>query len=223
MKDKEALKTLVKFADYYCALPVLSNSLYRIFAGRGGYWIIRQFINSPCDGLVLAAQLRNAELFRDCVMYAINPWTDPHYHTYRKHLAAHPKIEEVVNQTWSRNCLEVCSYQDQILIALSSASSQEEKEYHEVARSCRKSCLIDSILEPGADISWPRYVRKLYDTLDKDRFAEIREILGHMLVEDVTFQISETQVGEEGMFEDHFLFFNPDLIGLPWDRDEKDW
>jgi hypothetical protein len=69
------LKLMTQLADYYCALPALSNAIsLPLFRGD----IEVQY---NCEKLIeIAAKLRHADLFRECVIWIAGDWAfDPYW------------------------------------------------------------------------------------------------------------------------------------------------
>lgn len=73
--DLDDLEILTEIADYYCALKIVSRTLdgpiFSVFL------FARDIVEDPVRGLVLAHKLRNALLYRECLILSQGPWYKP--------------------------------------------------------------------------------------------------------------------------------------------------
>ncbi|KUJ24555.1 uncharacterized protein LY89DRAFT_573119 [Mollisia scopiformis] len=77
LQDTEQLLLMVDLADYYHALPILSRTLDGALINSP---IFCQDIGNYCTELfVAAAKLRNALLFRECLIWVVGPHRTPKY------------------------------------------------------------------------------------------------------------------------------------------------
>ena len=63
---------LVRLADFYCALPVLSTSLYAILWNSPNF--VAQIGYHPLPMLKLAKKLRHPVLFRESMIHFVSNW-----------------------------------------------------------------------------------------------------------------------------------------------------
>ena len=67
----------VEFADYYCALPAIS------FALNGAFYtnpiLVEATFLQPHFLIETAVKLRNAVLYRECLIQTMDPWNLPQY------------------------------------------------------------------------------------------------------------------------------------------------
>jgi len=77
IKDLEEFKLLVELGDYYLSLQVLSASLLQALIRSQDF--VANFSSNALEILPLAVKLRNSILFKDCMIFALGPWTKPAY------------------------------------------------------------------------------------------------------------------------------------------------
>lgn len=64
---------LVRLADFYCALPIVSNSLYAALWRSPNF--VSQIGNQALPILKLSKKLRHPLLFREAMVYFVSDWT----------------------------------------------------------------------------------------------------------------------------------------------------
>jgi len=75
----ETLEMATDMADYYRALPVLSIALYAAMINSPA--LLHEIPQRCIQLLKLSAKLRNAILFRECLIHICGPWNSPRYLT----------------------------------------------------------------------------------------------------------------------------------------------
>lgn len=71
------LARAVELANYYEALPALSNMLYASIPRN--HWFINQIPGMAEKIVLLADKMQNAQLFRECMVHLMGPWHNPAY------------------------------------------------------------------------------------------------------------------------------------------------
>ncbi|KAH9215140.1 hypothetical protein DL95DRAFT_461401 [Leptodontidium sp. 2 PMI_412] len=69
--------SLVEMADYYCALPSLSQTLYSSMLRSPSF--VGEIRHRSLDLFVAAAKVRNALLFREALIWIVGPYNDPEF------------------------------------------------------------------------------------------------------------------------------------------------
>ncbi|TVY46253.1 hypothetical protein LOCC1_G004348 [Lachnellula occidentalis] len=93
----------VELADYYCALPVLSSALNVVFYTN--LVLIEATYHEPHILIKTAVKLRNAVLYRECLIQTMGPWSQPQYKEIedeslrRIAAAAHSTLKDMVSET----------------------------------------------------------------------------------------------------------------------------
>lgn len=81
-----AFHAALELADYYCALPAFSAGLRGAFDSSP--LLVEAIFMNPFYMLKKAVQLRNAAMYRECLILAMGPWSrqqSKHTHTEYKH------------------------------------------------------------------------------------------------------------------------------------------
>lgn len=76
IRDFDQFDKLVGMADYYCGLPILSRSL-DLAMSKSYFFSWRELNKHALTVINLAVKLRNATLFRECIIHLSGPWHKP--------------------------------------------------------------------------------------------------------------------------------------------------
>ncbi|TVY78166.1 hypothetical protein LSUE1_G004190 [Lachnellula suecica] len=79
--DFYSLIVLTRQADYYCALPAVSNSLGNAILNSKGFQGHTLWNHCP-ELLPIAIKLRHGLLFKDCITLCLGPWNEPFRHKF---------------------------------------------------------------------------------------------------------------------------------------------
>jgi hypothetical protein len=217
--DVEELIAMTKLADYYCALPALSRSLYRAL-----YAMDLDVAGCKEELLpkVLAAscKLRYPDLFKECIILAAGKWSN----NYGREtpLSGHSrKIRKLIEATRHRIGFEVAKANEQMLRIFSQSAQ-----------------LGDYLMKVDfkADMPLPEYYRDVYsgnipdedfdheyeDDECKEDIIMIERALGPVLENNLKFSGRDLLPGK-APFEKHFLFATISDDDLPWDDSQTDW
>jgi hypothetical protein len=200
----EQLHLAIQLADYYRALPILSQALSASLLGSS---LLLSSISEHCCGLLSDAyKLRIAILFRECLVHASGPWTMPRY---RK--ITGPKLRRVCDAARNKisSNLNVVHYH---LLHYSTSIP-------EVGPSMMKAAKLAS--KNGEQLIHPVYFRTLMDTGYTSKNSIIVETLGMLMRSTLVLDRSGHEAGRVGIFRDFFLSLDTGDDDLTWDTTEK--
>ncbi|KAH6663168.1 hypothetical protein B0J14DRAFT_609487 [Halenospora varia] len=210
IKTMEEITVITKMADYYCALPILSNALYRSCLRNT---VLNDGIRqTPCAALETAFKLRNEALFRDCVIHAINPWGSP---VFRRYSFQDKKLSLCLRLAYGRLCEKVTKTDQEIRTHL-----------HLYCNGPRVRLNFYKAVETIPNLGLPGYYRRLYETSDIEVDPQFKDAIGPLLENKLVFGGGDTRdaaAGRSGIYRDHFLCIEVADEDLPWDVNERDW
>lgn len=204
LKDHRELQAMVVLADYYCALPILSKSL------RGPLSYKNIEVNRL--DIDIAYKLRNAELFRECVVHLAGDWGKHASEILEK---IEPELKYVVMKARGGIALKIAKSMDVIL------KQSAEENFVKI--------FIDShgYLETE---TLPTYFRRLLDALENYQgsmnpwtIGQLRDCLQPLLANKLLFFGGTSNIAGAGVWKDNFLCAEVDDDELPWDLEQKDW
>jgi hypothetical protein len=204
----EELVALTSLADYYCALPAFSRSLYRAFAQVTiDEWDCEEEQLSMV--LKAAIKLRYADLFRECIILLAGKWdTEPDLSLYDQ------KISKLITAVRHEVTYELADVNEKILRLIA--------EHPQLAAEINK-------IKLDADASLPEYYRLLrkgvyYDAVcDYGAYrVQIKQVLERLMGNDLKFGGSKDLSGR-CPFQNYFLCATIDDDDLPWDGTQTDW
>jgi len=222
--DATELDVMTQMADYYCALPTLSNSVSATFFNSPGLMNTLQM--DPCQLLVSAYKLRHPLLFRDVLIYALGPWSSPRYLQLANH--SDPcgsvlfKIAAGIHANLAAKIVEV---QQSIL--------QLATEYSGCSAAKMMLNFASRSVDANDQLMLPAYFRNYFDDtlIDKSTSKEgkqgkhgtisIQNLLRPLLTNKLT--LDKAAVAGKGDFANSFLCFEISDEELPWDQTQFDW
>ncbi|KAH8679759.1 hypothetical protein BGZ60DRAFT_428066 [Tricladium varicosporioides] len=207
--DCTELIKLAEFADYYCCLPIVSQSLYQVFYSSPG--ILETIGRNPCGMLKAAYRLRHKVLFKEAFIHVLGPWSKPRYTNLQDadlyHMAdtAHRKMKD--------NVLNIYQGILQVFSDPKRYGPDISKQITNLAMESR---------DPSGRVCVPLYFRKIYDLRPKKQAAEdwLDKVLEPILAKKLVLDKTEYSSGE-GKYRDFFLSI--DVGPLPWDKNDIDW
>jgi hypothetical protein len=208
----EQLCLATQLADYYCALPILSSSLYAAF-GRSFYFC-SEIHGFEIELLGAAVKLRNDTLYKECMVLLMSPWTNPKFRKIQD-----PKLRQLANSAHHKLCQEVLEVQRNISEALYELPSAHLKEYRELD----EEMTVEHLHDHGGKIVLPNLYRLMHDNLSRN-LNHIQDHFGGLLENQLKLRSSWGRPGESSTWcEDYFLCLEIDDEELPWDINQPDW
>jgi hypothetical protein len=207
------LTCLTSLADYYCALPILSRTL------DSALYISFDFVESiwcnPCEVFVAAAKLRNALLFRDCLICLTGPWSEPEYEGLLD-----PRLKKIARRSYAEIGVKVAHAERKItehrLQEVVNGKRHVDKAYTSVALNNAPFREIEGIYLPSI-------YRDLSKSDSKERNFSFIPILRELLENKLVLGGRGNQLLGCGDLYDYFLCAEIKDEDLPWDSNEIDW
>ncbi|KAH8680076.1 hypothetical protein BGZ60DRAFT_428359 [Tricladium varicosporioides] len=218
------LVLLTGLADYYCALPRLSDALYRTCL-RNPHTIAEIIRLNSCVTLEIAAKLRNEVLFKECAAHAINPWGNP---AFRHHAFEDHRLKEILQITYGNLCEKVVNIQQQILLVQANLEPKDLRQhFHRASDNVLPGCLQSVGLLPSTQkkINLPAYFRGLSNS----RIGlppGFKDVIAPILSNNLVLAGSGTRTdaaGSDGFYYTYFLCTKVPDESLPWDLNDMDW
>ena len=169
IENAEDFLTLVKLADYYCALKVVSyaidTTLLKNVYFRGVLDSFNGIKNRILDDapqiIEAAAKLRHAILFKELVIYCANPWSEPKF----KQADMPEKYRKVAEGVYDRLSAQVTKANSSIAYIRSifeKGSDQQMRSYMEdIEAEMKYDARVRDIMRRSRDAYMPEYFRKL--------------------------------------------------------------
>ncbi|KAH7319429.1 hypothetical protein BKA65DRAFT_569797 [Rhexocercosporidium sp. MPI-PUGE-AT-0058] len=104
------LQTLANHGDYYLAMPVVSATALATVRRSGSF--IRTLPGSTSKVIAIAAKMHNEQLFRECLVHLVNPWTSPRYTSLEE-----PPLLHAAKLAHNQLCASVSNAQEALLLA----------------------------------------------------------------------------------------------------------
>jgi hypothetical protein len=207
------LTCLTSLADYYCALPILSRTL------DSALYISFDFVESiwcnPCEVFVAAAKLRNALLFRDCLICLTGPWSEPEYEGLLD-----PRLKKIARRSYAEIGVKVAHAERKItehrFQEVVNGKRHVDKAYTSVALNNAPFREIEGIYLPSI-------YRDLSKSDSKERNFSFIPILRELLENKLVLGGRGNQLLGCGDLYDYFLCAEIKDEDLPWDSNEIDW
>jgi hypothetical protein len=215
--DATELNIMTQMADYYCALPTLSNSVSATFFNSPG--LMKTLRTDPCQSLISAYKLRHALLFRDCLIHVLGPWSKPQFQELKSHR--------------DPSSLILFNFVDTIHISFSNKISQLQQSIFQLSTGffpgfdrnnnykAAKNML--DCTQYSVDVNHNLLLPKWFcQCLDRNPGTEVvRKLLAPFTTNNLV--LDKTAVAGKGCYEDSFLCFEISDAELPWDPTQFDW
>jgi hypothetical protein len=212
--NTKQLATMTRLADYYCALPILSSSLYTAL------WESEVFVNEiPNDAeiiLPLACKLRHPIIFRECIIHIVGSMAGDKLAMFNN-----PKLDRMIamhygklNEKISNACLGILTIGLRLFEDGFSEATRRNAidRIHAIAHS-QSPKTVGSPSTPG-------FFHQLHDTefCHPDIGKEVRAIVAPLLKNNLKLDRSGGQLGKH-----RFLFTGITDAEVPWNTTEIDW
>jgi hypothetical protein len=116
-------------ARFYAALPALSRSLSATFFSSP--WFIASIRRYPREILIAAAELRHSVLFREALIFILNPWENPEYLRLED-----PKLKKVAHIAYNALGAKVAKAHGETFITLRKSLTWADR-FHEITESSK--------------------------------------------------------------------------------------
>lgn len=207
--DVSQLKLMTDLADYYCALPALSHSIYRALAEKK---IPMKYHAAELASIGL--KLRNKALFRDRITLLAGDWSKDSDEVDRHERGLEAAIQPFVKAVRTKIYVRITKSHSTLFLVTSN--------YTEV-KSCIARLEFRNENEPGPRLPW--FYRAVYaDGYGGEREYQemVREIVGPLLVSKLVFERDGLRPGKD-LYDHHFLCATVEDDEIPWDQTQADW
>lgn len=216
LEEVEDLLRLTDIADYYCALPVVSRTIEAaVYQSREFQW---KFRSRPCELMPAAYRLRNATLFRECLVFILSQWSDIDVRLESQ------QLRNIVQRSQEEISLRMEKLNEEILSNLQVLSKTDPEAHRAMWDYIRDAATTaKTIFPPRGLLSLPTYYRKLYDC----QLDGANEVFSSFKLQDLLSNTSifnqQLVTGTDQGAEDSFYCAMISTEDLPWDLTEEDW
>jgi hypothetical protein len=207
------LSDITRLAEFYCALPMVSRSLYAALPVSPDF--IRELPSNSSEILVLAQKLRHPTLFRDALIHVVSRWKQKDQDS-RNMLNNDQKLCKVVDIVYNRLSMQILGALH-LIMAASTRNGELRKIFME-----RFGYLNDSLPPTGS----ASFYRSLYNRLPAlsgcDSTSVAKAALKGILQNELVLGRSNSEAGI-GLYSQRFLCASIEDSELPWDLDAEDW
>ncbi|KAI9642862.1 hypothetical protein NHQ30_008596 [Ciborinia camelliae] len=202
LTDTLHLASIVKVADFYRALPVVSRTLDGVLVNSP--LLIEQIPDHAGPLLKIAYQLRNQLLYRECMV----------------HVAGRYGYERLVPEADMQLSMR-------IIVAYAGVEDKLDKAHRSILRvsgrqvksgNCGMSQKLQSLSATYKTL--PQHYRTLYE--DVGWGSEFQPLLSVAMRNNLILDRSKVGAGQ-GKFKEYFLCAEVTDEELPWDQEEEDW
>ncbi|TVY78168.1 hypothetical protein LSUE1_G004189 [Lachnellula suecica] len=211
ISDQAHLHLVTQLADYYRALPILSLTVSAALPTNPG--MTAAIPQHCCSILEDAYKLRNATLFRECLVYACGPWDSPAGPQYMT--LQNTKLKFVVERAYHRFNTSLLQFQT-LLLKKTAETLIGPSVGLELMMEVGKS------VEGGKDFHLPAYFRQATKVSDLASCQVVKESADRLLKSCLTLDQGAARSGY-GDFRNFFLGFEISDDDLPWDVNERHW
>ncbi|RDW76122.1 hypothetical protein BP5796_06943 [Coleophoma crateriformis] len=224
------LERLTRMADYYLALPALSFSLYMTLPKSHKF--IAELIKCAPTIIETARKLRNTVLFRECLVYVMNPWDCPRYLDKKRGGKPlkdwNPALQKAFGAATINFHQQIVRVHQQLLdLRVEGGFSEFEtgvlaklKEEHEYTGGDRfpLPVFLQKLSYLCSSECESIYTEKGYDV---EGIYDLEETLEELLDNQLTLSPKVTAGCDS--FEEYLLCIKIEDELLPWDREQVDW
>jgi len=204
---------MTEFADYYCAVRHLSRTLATAFLSSPAF--VQQIQDHHFDILPLAAKLRHAVLFRECLFWLVSDWTRANGNVAK---IKGRKLQKIAQNAFNAVAAKVSRVQHRMMAEIWQSPEKSSRAVQSIkhvkttvydARSSSKVVCLPSILASvrSDGLAWP---------------ANCRELVGDLLRNHSVLVHTDCIPGT-GEMSNRLLCAVVDDEDLPWDVKEEDW
>ncbi|KAH6711303.1 hypothetical protein BKA61DRAFT_577762 [Leptodontidium sp. MPI-SDFR-AT-0119] len=210
------LQTLANHGDYYMAMPAVSATVFAAVRKSGSF--VRTLPGSASKVIVIAAKMRNEELFRECLVYLINPWVSPRYTSLED-----PAILHSAKLAYNQLCARVSKAQEALVLVANAHPVR-------VMDGATWEHAVGGLLFRGASgfiingrILLPKFFRTIYAAITANGHPQAREIENILkpLFKNNLMLTGAHAIAGEDVYQDSFLCVEIEDVDLPWDVTEE--
>jgi hypothetical protein len=212
------LERLTRLADFYCALPAFSNSLSTALLKSPD---LASAI--PANALKLlptTVMLRNELLFKECLIHALGPWTNPQYLQLTD-----PKLKQTASRAFGNLSAKIVKVEGKLLAATKSIP----RNPYDLSWGKNICTFITDNVSACYDwsngaLNLPHFYRQIHTRACSENVTLLKDMLSPILKNNLILDRSDGSAGNgDGQYKGFFLCIEIDDADLPWDHTQLDW
>jgi hypothetical protein len=203
---------MTKLADYYCALPHLSRTIAASFCSSLVF--IQQIRDHHAEILQIAAKLRHAVLFRECIVWLVSDWINAERYIGR---IKDRKLQKIAQNAFNKIAVKVSRAQHAMM-----AEIRQSPEGGSQAVQCLKD-VKDRVHDERFNV-WIVSLPGVLNCVKTEGFLPptFRDLLGELMKNRSVLVRTDCTPGTDTL-SNRFLCAVVDDEDLPWDITEEDW
>jgi hypothetical protein len=203
---------MTKLADYYCALPHLSRTIAASFCSSLVF--IQQIRDHHAEILQIAAKLRHAVLFRECMVWLVSDWINAERYIGR---IKDRKLQKIAQNAFNTIAVKVSRAQHAMM-----AEIRQSPEGGSQAVQCLKD-VKDRVHDERFNF-WIVSLPGVLNCVKTEGFLPptFRDLLGELMKNRSVLVRTDCTPGTDTL-SNRFLCAVVDDEDLPWDITEEDW
>ena len=205
---------MTRFADYYQILSHLSRTLNGAFTTSERF--LQEIRWGPEKILPLAAKLRNATLFRECIIWVVSEWPENKVYAIED-----PKVKKIAQNAFNSIAAKAAFTQHELLDKVDQASIGESETVKAIKENSRKWLAADPYLKMVPLPALLTDIRQRRQLEQYEGYEDYEEPLrlGDLQKDNCVLVRNCCHPGE-GELQDRFLCAEVDDNDLPWDAEE---
>ncbi|KAE8450707.1 hypothetical protein EG329_006052 [Mollisiaceae sp. DMI_Dod_QoI] len=219
--DAAELNSMTEQADYYRALPVMSNTLGSAFLNSPG--LLSTIGHDPCAVLVSAYKLRHKMLFREALILSLGPWSEPRYENELKNF---PLLHNVAGFAYMRHNAKVQElWSDLLQLATNKLNSAKGVLYGGSALASSVFAGAEANVDSSNKVMLPSLLRSTFDAANMNDYYRTNDAFTELLSPFLKSNLVLNKAAQAGKdnFKAYFLCFEIQDEELPWDLNQVDW
>jgi hypothetical protein len=221
IKSAAHLCLATRLADYYCALPILAHSHGVASAYLTSPTFLKDIRGQCLELLPVALKLRNAVLYKDCMSFAMGPWSSPKYNSLED-----KKLKQYGALAHHKIICKVLEVERLIKITL--AGKQYPYNHDAYARSFNTEYssavnLAYTYNEQNSGVlKIPLLFRSLHSSSTTGPMNAIKASIAPLFKNNLSPPFNQMYAGIIP-FDDVFFCLELDDEDLPWNISEREW
>jgi hypothetical protein len=203
---------MTKLADYYCALQHLCRTIAASFCSSLVF--IQQIRDHHAEILQIAAKLRHAVLFRECIVWLVSDWINAERYIGR---IKDRKLQKIAQNAFNTIAVKVSRAQHAMM-----AEIRQSPEGGSQAVQCLKD-VKDKVHDERFNV-WIVSLPGVLNCVKTEGFLPptFRDLLGELMKNRAVLVRTDCTPGTDTL-SNRFLCAVVDDEDLPWDIAEEDW
>jgi hypothetical protein len=210
----DELERLTELADFCCALPAFSNSL------NMALWKSPDLISKiPANALKLlpiTVKLRSELLFKECLIHALGPYTNPQYLQLTD-----PKLKQAAERAIGILSTKIVKVEGELLAASCDVPNLGRDLGAKIRTYIAEN--VPNCYDWGKmALKLPYFYRRIHARACSENITELKDMLSPILKNNLILDRTDGIAGD-GQYKGFFLCIEIDDAHLPWDHTQLDW